>query len=314
MNLQELIERYIVYRQTLGERFKTNASILRAFGRAIGASATVSDVRQEQVEAFLAGTGPVTSAWHIRHSALLGFYRYAIHRDHVAVSPLPTVLPQRPSPFVPYIYEHDEIRRLVRATDCYLKRPSRVEPITLRTILLLLYGTGLRVHEAISLNHEDIDLGKALLTVRHTKFFKSRLVPFSQSLTRILADYAARRGAVDPGPPGTPFFTRRDGTRVLQTSLEDCFRRLCNHAGIRRNDGARYQPRLHDLRHSFAVNRLTSWYRQGADVQRLLPQLSVYLGHAYLAATQVYLSMTPELLAEANARFERYAGKENTHD
>lgn len=314
MNLQELIERYIAYRQMLGELFKTNASILRAFGRAIGASATVTDVRQEQVDAFLAGVGPVTSAWHIRHSALLGFYRYAINRNHVAASPLPTGLPQRPPPFVPYIYEHDEIRRLVRATDCYLKRPSRVEPITLRTILLLLYGTGLRVHEAIFLNHEDIDLGKALLTVRHTKFFKSRLVPFSQSLSRILADLAARRGAVGPVPPGTPFFTRRNGTRVLQQSLEDCFRRLCNHAGIRRNDGARYQPRLHDLRHSFAVNRLTSWYRQGADVQKLLPQLSVYLGHAYLAATQVYLSMTPELLAEATARFERYAGKENPHD
>jgi integrase/recombinase XerD len=184
-----------------------------------------------------------------------------------------------------------------------------VEPITLRAIVLLLYGTGLRVHEALSLNHEDIDLPNGLLTVRHTKFFKSRLVPFSQSLTRILSDYAARHGTVATMPPATPFFTRRNGARVLQTSLEGCFRRLCEHAGIRRDDGARYQPRLHDLRHSFAVHRLTSWYRQGADVQKLLPKLSVYLGHAYLAATQVYLSMTPELLAEANARFERYAGK-----
>ena len=314
MNLHELIERYIAYRQTLGERFKTNASILRAFGRALGASATITEVRREQVEAFLAGEGPVTSAWHIRYSALLGFYRYAINRDHLTTSPLPSVLPQRPPPFVPYIYEHDEIRRLVRATDCYLRRPSRLEPITLRTIVLLLYGTGLRVHEAIALNHEDIDLGNALLTVRHSKFFKSRLVPFSQSLSRILADYAARRGAVDPLPPGTPFFTSRNGRRVLQQSLNYCFRRLCEHAGIRRNDGARYQPRLHDLRHSFAVNRLTSWYRQGADVQKLLHKLSVYLGHAYLAATQVYLSMTPELLSEASARFERYAGKENSHD
>ena len=311
MNLHELIERYIAYRQTLGERFKTNASILRAFGRAIGADTTVADVQREQVEAFLA---PVTSAWFIKHSALLGFYRYAINRGHVTVSPLPRVLPQRPPPFVPYIYDHEELRRLVRATECYLRRPSRVEPITLRTIVLLLYGTGLRVHEAAALNHEDIDWANALLTVRHTKFFKSRLVPFSQSLRRILADYAARRGIVDPLPPGTPFFTRRNGARVLQKSLNDCFRRLCEQAGIHRHDGARYQPRLHDLRHSFAVHRLISWYRQGADVQKLLPKLSVYLGHTYLAATQVYLSMTPELLAEANARFERYAGKESLHD
>jgi integrase/recombinase XerD len=106
----------------------------------------------------------------------------------------------------------------------------------------------------------------------------------------------------------------RGGGRVNQYTLENCFRRVREKAGIRRDDGARYQPRLHDLRHTFAVHRLTSWYRQGADVQKLLPQLSVYLGHVHLAATQVYLSMTPELLAEANARFERYAGKEGKHD
>jgi integrase/recombinase XerD len=174
MNLHELIERYITYRQTLWEKFKTNASILRAFGRAIGVSATITDVCREKVEAFLAGVGPLTSAWHIRYYALLGFYHYALNRGHVACSPLPLVLPQRPPPFIPYIYEHDEIRRLLRATDCYLKRQSRVEPITLRTIVLLMYGSGLRVHEVVSLNQEDIDLGNALVTVRHTKFVSAR--------------------------------------------------------------------------------------------------------------------------------------------
>jgi integrase len=84
-------------------------------------------------------------------------------------------------------------------------------------------------------------------------------------------------------------------------------------ARVRRTDGSRYQPRLHDLRHTFAVHRLTSWYRQGACVQKLLPQLSVYMGHVYLASTVVYLSMTPELLTEANNRFERYARQEGNH-
>ena len=83
---------------------------------------------------------------------------------------------------------------------------------------------------------------------------------------------------------------------------------------MRRSDGARYQPRLHDLRHSFAVHRLTSWYRQGADVQTLLPYLSTYLGHVNLAATQVYLTMTPELLQEAARRFQQYAFEERYHD
>ena len=90
------------------------------------------------------------------------------------------------------------------------------------------------------------------------------------------------------------------------------FRALCDHAGIRRTD-TREQPRIHDLRHTFAVHRLTTWYQQGADVQRLLHHLSVYLGHVHLRHTQVYLSMTPELLREASQRFERYAGKERRH-
>jgi len=101
---------------------------------------------------------------------------------------------------------------------------------------------------------------------------------------------------------------------VNQYVLGDYFRHVRQQAGIYRGDGARYQPRLHDLRHTFAVHRLTSWYRQGADVQKLLPQLSVYLGHVLLASTQVYLRMTPELLTEANARFERYSGQESNYD
>jgi site-specific recombinase XerD len=96
-------------------------------------------------------------------------------------------------------------------------------------------------------------------------------------------------------------------------TLDKNFRVACDRAGIRRAGGARQQPRIHDLRHTFAVHRLTTWYQQGADVQRLLHHLSVYLGHVELRHTQVYLSMTPELLREASQRFERYAGKERCH-
>jgi integrase len=102
----------------------------------------------------------------------------------------------------------------------------------------------------------------------------------------------------------------RNGTRVSRLVVERYFVRVRKHARVERTDGASYQPRLHDLRHTFAVHRLTAWYRAGVEVQRLLPLLSVYLGHVNLSSTQVYLSMTPELLAQANIRFERYAGKE----
>ncbi|EFJ3515575.1 hypothetical protein E7V44_19105 [Escherichia coli] len=104
-----------------------------------------------------------------------------------------------------------------------------------------------------------------------------------------------------------PFFSSPEGNRICAYTLQSYFRRLCNNCSIWRQDGARYQPRIHDLRHSFAVHRLVSWYQKGEDVQLLLPHLSVYLGHVHLRATQVYLSMTPQLLDEASLRFEAYA-------
>jgi len=303
MKLQTLIEQYIAYRQALGERFHTNASILRSFGRAIGGDAAA--VRVEQVQTFLLGAGSVTSAWYSKHNALLGFYRYTVSRGYLAESPLPTVLPQRPPAFVPYIYSHDEVRRLLQAAESF--RARRLEPVTARAMILLLYGTGLRVREAINLDRADVDLADAVLTVRHTKFDKSRLVPFGTQLRDVLVQYAVGHPPAASEPEETaPFFTMRTGARVSQPALEARFRRVRELAGVRRSDGARYQPRLHDLRHTFAVHRLTSWYQQGANVQQLLPHLSVYLGHSYLCHTQVYLSMTPNLLQEAGARFEKY--------
>jgi integrase/recombinase XerD len=185
----------------------------------------------------------------------------------------------------------------------------------MRSVLLLLYGTGLRVREAIALNRTDVDRVNSVITVRQTKFFKTRLVPFGRPVGEILARYAAQPRPASAVPSAeTPFFTTRAGARLNQDTFTHIFRRLCEQSGLRRHDGARYQPRLHDLRHTFAVHRLTSWYQQGADVQQLLPQLSVYLGHTNLAATQIYLSMTPELLHQASLRFEHYAVQELNHE
>lgn len=310
MNLQQLIQQYITYRRSLGECPRKDGGHLGAFGRSIGADADIADVRAEQVDTFLAGAGPITATWHIKLSVLRPFYRYAISRGYLAVAPLPTVVPKRPPTFVPYIFSHEDLRHLLRAIDTDNRYRTCLKPATMRTMLLLLYGTGLRISEAVNLNCADVDLKVFLLTVRHTKFFKTRLVPFGTQLGSALASYARIRVSEREAP----FFTLRNGTRVKSDTFHHNFRILCKRAGIQRADGARYQPRVHDLRHTFAVHRLTSWYRQGADVQKLLPQLSTYLGHAYLRGTQVYLNMTPELLQEANRRFEHYARKEGCHD
>jgi site-specific recombinase XerD len=177
-----------------------------------------------------------------------------------------------------------------------------------------MYGAGLRRGEVLGLTAGDVDLPNSLLTVRNTKFFKSRLVPINADLTKVLQDYSRWRAATHTSAGTTStFFLSRQGEAIRHCSLVSAFKRLRECAGIRRADHSRYQPRLHDLRHTFAVHRLTEWYRQGADVQRLIYHLSVYLGHSSLAHTQVYLTMTPELLRQAGSSFERYACGEDSH-
>jgi integrase/recombinase XerD len=313
MTLHDLIERYIALQQSLGKPFVATAGRLRCFARTFGPDTDIAALTPEQVGTFLNKGGPLTRNYHVKYSSLRGFYRYAQSRGHIDTIPLPPRPPKQPPALQPYIYSHEELRRLLDAASFRRRSDSRLEPATMRAVILLQYGAGLRISEALALKRQDVDLEHTLLTIRNSKCFKSRLVPVAETLSRALSDYAAR-SAGRPVDAQAPFFTTRSGEKVRIKAVQNYFRRVCERAGIRREDGARYQPRLHDLRHTFAVHRLTSWYRQGADVQALLPQLCVYLGHQSIAATQVYLSMTPELLAEASARFERYSGKEGSHE
>jgi len=251
----------------------------------------------------------VTRFWQRKHEVLVGFYRFAIARGYALDVPLPHRVPKPAQAFVPYIYSHDELRRLLKATAACDNPHSSIESDTCRTLIVLLYGAGLRISEALALTLADVDLSGAMLFIHTSKFYKTRLVPLGPDLTRALKAYATRRAMQHPSGPEGPFFVSRTGGPLTRRAAEHTFRRLRLRAGVLRHDGARYQPRLHDLRHAFSVHRLLSWYRQGADVQRLLPQLATYLGHVHLAATQRYLTMTPELLQEACQRFERYAGE-----
>lgn len=313
MKILNAITQYITYRQTLGDIFKTNGHVLKAFARAMGLCRRLVDVQPEQVCRFLRGTGPITANWHAKHQALRGFYLYAISRAYVQTSPLPTDVPKRAPPFVPYIFTRQELRSLLDASLTYQKNRSRTEPSMVRTLMLLLYGAGLRIREAISLKIADIDLEQAVLTIRQTKFRKTRLVPVGQDLIGVLMRYAAKHRRTSQNRDA-PFFISADGKPINQSTIEQVFQRVRVKAGVRRTDGARYQPRLHDLRHTFAVHRLIAWYERGADVQKWLPVLSTYLGHTHLAATSVYLTMTPTLLDRANRRFQHYAFPEVFHD
>jgi len=247
---------------------------------------------------------------------LHGFYKYALSRGYIKTSPLPAVIPKKPPRFVPYIYNVEELRALFDACLTYQKnRGHQLDPYMLRALFLLLYGTGLRVGEAVKLTLADVGLNQGLITIRMTKFFKTRFVPIGKQLTKVLQQYVQwRQQRKFPQNAESPFFIGHNGKAIKRTTLSLAFRTIRKRAGIRRTDGVRYQPRIHDLRHTFAVHRLTAWYKEGADVTRLLEVLSVYLGHFCLESTSIYLTMTPTLLEEAGRRFEQYAFKEAFHD
>lgn len=319
MKLHKAVTQYITYRKSLGDNFTHNEWCLKAFVRYIGQNKNLSSIQVKQVDAFLAGKSTITAHWHNKHNALNGFYRYLISRGYSTKSPLPVVITKRPRNFKPYIYNIKELSALLDAAltyqTAYQSKRSLLDPYMLHTILLLLYGSGLRISEAINLKIADVDFPQALLTIRGTKFYKTRLVPLGSKLIQSLSKYARQRQQDGHSiNPESPFFVKRNGKPNDRCTFDKTFRIICNNAGVRRTDNSRYQPRLHDLRHTFAVRRLIAWYKEGADVQKWLPILSVYLGHASVSSTSVYLTMTPVLLEEAGRRFEHYAFKEVSND
>lgn len=304
MKLTAAIDLYVLHRQATGEKFQSPFVALRAFSRRYGTK-TLRAITPTDVKQFLDNprTGPAT--WRRKYGTLGDFFAYWRCRGKLKTIPMPPTAPRYTQTFVPYIYSRRELRLLLETVPrCQRNAGCRISAATLRTLLLLLYGTGMRVGEALRLRLEDVDLDNSILTVRGTKFYKSRLVPLGKDVVRLLRQYMATPGRRNQHYQ--PVFQSRLRRAIGHQGVEYSFRRLCNLASVRRNDAGSRQPRLHDLRHSFAVHRLTEWYRNGADVQTLLPALSTYLGHIDLRSTQCYLTMTPELLGEANRRFQDY--------
>ncbi|MGH9436980.1 MAG: tyrosine-type recombinase/integrase [Terriglobia bacterium] len=309
MNLSRAVHKYVTIKQSMGMVFETEATILRAFTLQMRPCIAVRKITSDAVLLYLNGRGPVTRFWHRKYDALSGFWTFAIQRGYTDRSPLPPRQPKEPSPFVPHIYTHQELRRLLGGMAAYQKEFRKLEPLTFRALLLLLYGAGLRVSEAIHLTCSDVDLADATLMIRQSKFYKTRRIAISPQLHGVLAEYDVDRRRVGHSRrDDAPFFTYKQGEPVERAALEDAFLRLRQHVGVG-SQGKHAQPRLHDLRHSFAVHRVIAWYRSGADVQLLLPGLATHLGHHDLEGTQRYLTMTPELLAEASVRFEKYVGE-----
>src|SRR6185503_15394924 len=257
MKLQQAADQYISHKRSLGMQCQTLARQLRAFCRASG-DINVDEVRTETARAFIYGSGPVTSHLHGKFHSLRGFYRYLLSRGYVTSSPLPVQIPKEPERLIPYIYSRAELHCLLQAAQKE-SHWCKLEPATLRALLLLLYGAGLRISEALRLTLTDADLEQRLLIIRETKFYKTRLVPLGADLSQALTIYLdARFKAQHPSPPEAFLLLTRHSLPVSVQLAEDMFKRLCRKVGVRRKDASRFVPRLHDLRHTFAVHRLTA--------------------------------------------------------
>jgi integrase/recombinase XerD len=307
MRLLAALAAYVKLKQSLGAVFAADRRILRSFGHQLG-DLPVDALTPDACWAFCVGAGAVTRFAERKHQTLRGFFAYLIARGHLAASPLPEPRPRATRTFQPYIYAHAELRRLLDATAILATPRWPLRALTFRTLLLTLYGAGLRAGEALRLRDGDVDLDARVLAIWDTKFFKSRLVPIGADLCTTLATFSAQRAGPAFGTcEAAVFFPSRTGAAISLASLERTFVRLRVHAGIHRPASDRWQPRLHDIRHSFATHRLIAWYRAGEDVQAALPLLATYLGHRNVTGTQAYLTMTPALLTAASQRFAAYA-------
>jgi integrase len=301
------LEDYLALRRSLGFKLGRPGQILEGFVGYLeqAGAATVTTAHALTWATAPAGADPAW--WRLRLAAIRPFARYLAPLLPGTEVPPPGLLPGPSSRrAVPYLYSGAEVAALMAAAGA-LRTPFRAA--TYQALIGLLAATGMRVGEVISLDQGDLDAGQGLLTIRDGKFGKSRQLPLHDSVLQALTDYARLQDS-RPGRPASPaFFTSTTGTRLIYNNVHFTFHELVQAAGLKPRSAA-CRPRIHDLRHTFAVTTLTRWYGDGGGVAARLPLLSTWLGHADPAGTYWYLTGTPELLALAAARLAGPEGEQ----
>ena len=247
------------------------------------------------------GASVMTKA--MRLSVVRGFAEYVRALEPRTEVPSPALLPLPKHRPAPHIYKQDEIQALMSEARA-LQGPLMGD--TYATLIGLLAATGMRLGEAINLDRPNLNNHDGLLVIHHAKFGKSREVPLHQTTIVALQAYAAKRDIVIPRPRSPSFFISQAGTRLFASNVDFIFPLLLRRIGL--PNQAKHRPRIHDLRHTFAVRTLIEWYKAGADVQARLPILSTYLGHVNPANTYWYLTAVPELVVLAAERLEQNLG------
>jgi len=300
--LSTAVEDYLSLRRRLGFKLREEGTLLPDFVSFLERQGASHITTELALRWAMLPAHTLQAHWAKRLSMVRLFATHWSATDpRTAVPPL-GLLPYRYHRKPPHIYTNDEILRLIRAAK-KLWTWKGLRSSTYSTVIGLLAVTGMRAGEVISLDRDAVELDRDVLTVRRTKFGKSRLIPLHPSTRRVLQRYARRRDRIFPVARTPAFFLSEQGRRLTWWILRWTFVQLSHQCGLRA-PADRYGPRLHDFRHTFAVRTILSSYRAGDNVEQRIPQLSTSLGHVHVSDTYWYLSGVPELLALAAARLD----------
>ncbi len=301
-NLQDYLEGYLALRKALGYKLRTHRSSLKNFLQFVAEKKATTITTQLALAWAMKPGGATPKWWAYRLRMVHHFALYVRVRDLSTEVPPLTLLPyshQRPKP---YIYSEEEISRLIVAAKALPCRKG-LRGLTYFTLFSLIWVTGLRISEALALDREDVNHTNQLLTIRNGKFGKSRLIPVHLSTSNALTHYARCRDQIFSYAQSPSFFLSTIGKRPTTAIAQLTFRQLCFKVGIRDNCHGK-GPRIHDLRHSFAVKSLIDIYKREHDVDQAVYALSCYMGHVGPSSTYWYFSAVPELLELARNRLE----------
>ncbi|MHB8580514.1 MAG: tyrosine-type recombinase/integrase [Ignavibacteriaceae bacterium] len=303
ISLRDAIEQYVILRRDLG--FKLNGAhyVLREFAGFMEDHAAPYITCDLALQWAMLPQQVQSSYWAQRLMTVRCFARHHSATDPRTQIPPPDLLCYRPRRARPYLYTEQDIDRLMAAARA-LQPTGGLRGLTYASLLGLLSVTGLRISEALALRSADIDWQAGLLTIRKTKFGKTRLVPLHPSACRGLLRYARQRDVHIGCLPIAHFFLSDCGRPLIATQVWKTFRLLCRQVGLHASADWD-EPKLHHFRHRLATESLLRWYRSGDDVEQRLPVLSTFLGHASIASTYWYLSGHPELMGRAMQRLER---------
>ncbi len=304
-SMLRLAQEYLDYRRKLGFQLKIEGAQTLRFAEYADSVGHRGPITTDLALAWARLPKDSTRLYHARRLEVVRcFAKYLAAFDPRTEVPGNALLGRAHRRIQPHIYSPSEVSRLLGAARGLAPKDG-LRPSTYAALIGLMASTGLRTKEALRLPREDVNLQEGVLTIRATKFHKSRLVPLDETVSRALQEYSQLRDAYFPAPRSKAFLLGENGNHLGFTTVYYTFRQLCASCGIRSASRGR-TPRLYDLRHTFCTRRLLQWHRQGIDVEQAIPWLSTYVGHVKVTDTYWYLSGIPELFAVTGAKFERY--------